>query len=110
MIEEHGVSSRQACRALSMPRSSYEYQPVLKDDSEVIKELTELIENHPAIGFWQSFHRIRRKGYMWNHKRVYRVYTDLKLNIRRRYRKRLPTRIKQALYKPEGINQVWSID
>lgn len=110
MIQEHGVSSRQACKSLNMPRSSFAYKPVLKNDAEVIKQLTELVEDHPAMGFWQSFYRIKRKGFSWNHKRVYRVYTDLKLNIRRRYRKRLPTRVKQALFKPGSINQVWSID
>ncbi|MFX8785968.1 IS3 family transposase, partial [Acinetobacter baumannii] len=46
----------------------------------------------------------------WNHKRIYRVYTDLKLNIRRRCRRRIPTRIKQALYQPDTINEVWSVD
>ncbi len=34
----------------------------------------------------------------------------MRLNIRRRYRKRLPARIKQALFRPEAINQVWSVD
>ena len=34
----------------------------------------------------------------------------MKLNIRRRYRKRLPARVKQVLFKPEAINEVWSID
>lgn len=110
MIEEHGISSRQACSALKVARSSFSYKPVVKDDGQLIELLNQLIENHPAIGFWQSYHRIRRKGFLFNHKRVYRVYTALKLNIRRRYRKRLPARVKQVLFKPEGINQVWSID
>lgn len=110
MIKEHGLSSRQACKALSLPRSTFSYKPIIKDDSEIIDQLRDLVDKHPAIGFWQSFHRIRRKGFVWNHKRVYRVYTELKLNIRRRYRRRLPARVKQALFKPETINQVWSID
>ncbi|WP_460924112.1 integrase core domain-containing protein, partial [Pontibacter brevis] len=38
------------------------------------------------------------------------VYSQLRLNIRRRHRKRLPARVKQALFQPERINQVWSID
>lgn len=110
MVQEHKVSSRQACKLLEMPRSTFSYKPVVKDDSALIEQLQILVEKYPAIGFWQSFYRIRNKGYVWNHKRVYRVYTDLKLNIRRRYRKRLPARVKQALFKPEAINQVWSID
>lgn len=110
MVEEHGVSHRQACKAVSLPRSTYQYEPKPKDDDLIIDQLQALIEKHASIGFWQSFHRLRHMGYSWNHKRVYRVYTSLQLNIRRRYKKRLPARVKQALFQPESINQVWSID
>jgi putative transposase len=110
MVAEHGVSQRQACRALSVPRSTAQYKPKAKDDEHVIEALRGLVDKHPAIGFWQSYFRLRRKGSPWNHKRVYRVYTSMKLNIRRRFRKRLPARVKQALFQPERINEVWSID
>lgn len=110
MIEEHDVSQRRACVALEVPRSTIQYIPVSKDDSELIDHLQELVSKHPSIGFWKCFYRIRRKGLQWNHKRLYRVYTALKLNIRRRHKKRLPSRIKQALFQPEAMNQVWSID
>jgi putative transposase len=76
----------------------------------VQEALTALTEKHVDIGFWQSFYRLRNKGFSWNHKKVYRVYTDMKLNIRRRAKRRLPARIKEALWQPEGPNEVWSID
>lgn len=69
-----------------------------------------LVEQHPSIGFWQAYYRLRLAGHGWNHKRVYRIYTAMKLNIRRRARKRLPARVKQALFVPSEANQVWSID
>lgn len=93
-----------------MPRTTYQYKPRPKDDSLVVDELSALIEKHPPIGFWKSFHRIRKSGKPWNHKRVYRVYTQMKLNIRRRAKKRLPARVKQTLFQPDSINQVWSLD
>lgn len=106
----HGISQRQACKALSLPRATYQYKHRPKDDTEVITALDGLIDKHPAIGFWQCYHRLRNSGHCWNHKKVYRVYCDLKLNIRRRRKKRLPARVKQALFQPQVVNQVWSID
>jgi putative transposase len=96
--------------AMKLPRSTYHYKQRKKDDTEIIKALEEMIAKHPSIGFGQSFHRLRLQGFTWNHKRVYRVYTLMKLNIRRRAKKRLPARVKQALFQPTSINQVWSID
>ena len=63
-----------------------------------------------AIGFWQSYHRIRRSGTLVNHKKLYRIYTSMRLNIRRRFKKRLPARVKQQLFQPTQMNEVWSID
>lgn len=104
------ISHRQACTCLKINRSSCFYQPKEKDDSQVIEQLDLLTTKYSSIGFWLCYRRLRRKGFMWNHKKVYRVYTALKLNIRRKAKKRLPARVKQALFSPESINQVWSID
>ncbi len=50
------------------------------------------------------------KGVLVNHKRLYRVYTGMHLNIRRRAKKRLPARVKQTLFRPDAPDQVYSID
>ena len=110
MISGYGISQRQACKAVSLSRSSRQYKPKVKDDSEVIEQLQLLVEKHVSIGFWQAYFRLRKKGFKWNHKRVYRVYKSLKLNKRRRRKRRLPARVKQALFQPSGLNEVWSID
>ena len=104
------ISHRQACACVQLPRSSCFYVRKVKDDRPVIDELVKLVDKHAVIGFWKCYHRLRRQGFTWNHKRVYRVYTALKLNIRRRTKRRLPARQKQMLSTPEAINQVWSID
>ncbi len=110
MVTKHKISQRQACKAVSLPQSSSRYKRRPKKYDALISELRLLVDKHPSIGFWQSYYRIRRKGFNWNHKRLYRVYTDMKLNIRRRYKKRLPERVKQSLFHPQNINEVWSID
>jgi putative transposase len=104
------MSVRQACRLVALPRSVFRYKPVPKDDTELMDALEELVKKHPTIGFWKCYYRLRRKGYECNHKRLYRVYKLLKLNIRRKVKRRLPERVKQPLVVPAGLNQAWSMD
>lgn len=94
MVEEHGVSQRQACKTLSVPRSTFQYQPKPKNDMPMIQVQEELEAKHPAIGFWRSHNRLRRKGHPWNHKKVHCIYSAMGLNIRRKHKKRLPARTK----------------
>jgi putative transposase len=50
------------------------------------------------------------KGYGWNHKRVYRMYRELELNLRIKPKKRIVREKPAPLTQPGGINQVWSMD
>lgn len=109
MISEHSVSLRQACKEARITRPNFVYKPKERNDEPVIEQLPSLCEKHPSIGFWMSFYRTRNNGYIWNHKRVYRVYTGMNLNIRRRAKKRL-AHAKQQLFQPTSANQVWSMD
>lgn len=86
------------------------YQKSPRDDSSLIEALHQLVEKHPTIGFWKCYYRLRRKGYGCNHKRLYRVYTLIRLNVRRKARRRVPQRIKQPLQIPGSINEGWSMD
>jgi putative transposase len=95
---------------VQLPRSTYQYRYKPKDDSIIQDALSAITTKHPTIGFWQSYYRFRNRGETWNHKRVRRVYRQMKLNIRRRAKRRLPERVKQPLSVPTAPNQVWSID
>lgn len=110
MVVEHQVSLRQACKEIQISRSTFSYKKAENNDEMIIEQLNILTQKHPSIGFWMCYHRLRNMGYEWNHKRVYRIYTKMQLNIRRRAKKRLPARAKQSLFQPQRPNQVWSID
>lgn len=110
LVSEQQCSVSKACAIVQLPRSSYQYVKQPKDDRQIQEALTVLVSKHPAIGFWQSYYRLRNRGDQWNHKRVRRVYRAMKLNIRRRAKKRLPARVKQPLVIPVAANQTWSID
>ena len=50
------------------------------------------------------------KGFLWNHKRVYRIYRELELNLRIKPKKRLVRDKPDALIVPESPNLSWSMD
>jgi putative transposase len=88
----------------------YHYRPDGNKDDVVISKIQDVAERYPAYGFSKVFTKLRRAGHPWNHKRVYRVYCALKLNLRRKGKKRLPSRSPEPLTVPAGMNQCWSID
>lgn len=110
MVSDGQLSNRKASKLIGISRSTCQYKRRLKDDAEVQTALSALTTKHASIGFWQCYYRLSNKGHKWNHKRLYRVYTEMKLNIRRRAKKRLPDRVKQPLTVPTEPNQMWSID
>jgi putative transposase len=50
------------------------------------------------------------QGYGWNHKRVYRIYFELELNLRIKPKKRLKRDKPELLAVPDGPNETWSMD
>jgi putative transposase len=105
------LSVQCSCRCIGLSRAAYYNKPSGRDrDADVIRAINAEIDRHPRWGFWKTFKALRRKGHRWNHKRVYRVYCKLKLNQKRRAKKRLPKRIKRPLLVPQLPNQVWSAD
>jgi putative transposase len=112
LVAEQGVPVGRACRALDMCRSSF-YKPPrnrLERDAAVIQTLEKMVEAHKQWGFWKYFDRMRLDGCPWNHKRVLRVYRELRLNQPRRTKKRIPTRVPQPLGAPSLPNEIWSLD
>jgi putative transposase len=94
---------------MDLSRSVYYYQS-RKDDHAVIDKLQHLAEKRPTEGFWKMYFRIRKEGLLWNHKRIHRVYKLLKLNMKRKGKRRLPARILQPLEAVSHINASWSMD
>jgi putative transposase len=109
IVAEYKVSVSRACNMTCLSRSDYYYRSV-RDDTAIIDALQTLAEQHPIYGFRKLYAYLRRSGHGWNHKRVYRVYRLLKLNKRRKGKRRLPARVKQPLQQQSVTNQSWSMD
>ena len=106
----HEMSERRACGSIELSRSVYRYEAKRPDDRMIEESLRRLAGLHPDLGFGKFYQMLRREGHAWNHKRVHRVYCSLKLNKRRKYKRRLPPRDPAPLSVPEAANQCWSAD
>ena len=111
-VTKKGISVRLACKAHGISESCYRHQSLCADENaRIAQKLQELCANEPNWGFGLCFLYLRNvEGQGWNHKRVYRIYCALELNLRIKPRKRLNRDKPQALSVPESINQVWSMD
>ena len=112
LIEVHARPLSRSCACVGLSRAAW-YQPPVHwtvRDAEIIAALAALIEAHPSRGFWKCCVILRRTRPDWNHKRIYRVYKAMKLNLRRKAKQRLPKRERVPLYVPRLPDTVWSAD
>lgn len=109
---EGRLSIRAACAAFTISQTCYRYEPKLSHENAVIADwLQELTKAQKTWGFKLCFLYLRNvAGFGWNHKRVYRIYCELELNLRIKPRRRLKREKPEALAVPKAINKVWSMD
>ena len=110
LVEQRGLSQVRACRLVGLNRSSMSYRPRRPDDSLLRQRLRELAAERRRFGYRRLGWLLEREGHVMNRKKLYRLYREEKLMVRRRRgRKRaLGTRAPMTL--PGAINQRWSLD
>jgi putative transposase len=111
-VAKRGGGIALACRAFGVSESCYRYSPKLGGENEEIADLLIGLTNaRKTWGFGLCFLYLRNvQGRVWNHKRVYRIYRELELNLRIKPRKRLKRDKPDALTVPDAPNLVWSMD
>ena len=108
--QAHGLSERRACRLLLIGRSSHRYEESPDRDGELRERIVELAAKWRRFGYRGLGRLLRRQGIAANHKRVYRVYREAGLQVRRRKRKRLKRAPRGAMVQPARRNEVWAMD
>lgn len=103
-------SQRKACELVGIAPRVYRYQSTRSDDTELRKRLVELSAERRRFGYRRLHILLKREGWELNWKKLYRLYKEEKLTVRKRGgRKRaLGTRAPMAI--PQDRNQRWSLD
>jgi len=105
-----GLSERHALRVVGMSASSLRYQPAPDRNGALREAIVSLAHRHRRYGAGMIYLKLRQRGLVVNHKRVERLYTEAALQVRRRKRKKVPVGERQPLVRPDGANEVWSMD
>lgn len=101
-----------ACLIFSVSQTCYRYKALLKEENVQIAEwLIKLTNENKTWGFKLCYLYLRNvKGYGWNHKRIYRIYKELELNLRIKPNKRIKREQAETLAVPTAKNESWSMD
>lgn len=109
-IRDKSYSQRRACALVGLHPRTYRYASTRSDDAPIRHRLLELAQQRRRFGYRRLHLLLRREGVVLNHKKLYRLYREERLMVRKRGgRKRaIGTRAPMAL--PQGPNQRWSLD
>ena len=111
-VEQRGITVKLAFEALRIIQDCYRY--VAKGDSQnelIAQRLVALTDNNRNWGSGLCYLYLRNvKGFGWNHKRVYRIYRELELNLRIKPRTLLVREKPVELTVLDSVNRDWSMD
>lgn len=108
-METHAATQRKACELANIGRSSFRYRADPEKDNLLKEKLRRLADDQPRYGYRRLGILLSREGDAVNHKRLFRVYREAGLSVKRKKRKRL-VRAGQPVFIATEPNQQWSID
>lgn len=104
------VSERRACSAIEVHRATVRYRSRRPDDPVLRERLRTLAHERRRFGYRRLHVLLRREGYVVNHKRVYRLYREERLLVRRRGGRKRALGTRAPIAVPQLPNERWSLD
>ena len=109
-MEAHQVSQRWARDVLQIDRSTVRYLSRRGDDAELRDAIKRVSRERRRFGCRRIHVMIAREGFAVNHKKVRRIYTEEKLQVRHRGGRKRALGTRKPMVLPDGPNQRWSLD
>ena len=109
VVENFKTTRRHACGLMGLAVSTYRYKPLEERDEELRRKLVELAGEKPRFGYRRLQVLLQRTGEQVNHKRIWRVYREAGLSVKRKKRKRL-VRERCEIAAAVRPNQEWALD
>lgn len=110
MIEQIGLSQRKACAVAICSRKTYRRILQRTDDTHLLQRLQEIAAERRRFGYRRLHVMIARDGIIVNHKRIYRVYAQANLQVRKRLKRRVALGRGDLPPAVSVPNERWSLD
>jgi putative transposase len=110
LVEHHKVSQRRACRLIDCCRMTVRYRSVRPDDSPLRERMRAIAHERRRFGYRRIHVLLKREGRAVNHKKLFRLYREEKLTVRKRGGRKRAMGTRAPMLVPVLPNQRWSLD
>lgn len=111
LVEKLSFAPARACRVVGLASSTHHHRSIRRRSDESVRErLKGLALERVRWGMPRLFAMLRREGFSDNYKRIERIYSESRLQIRLRPRRKQISRPRIELLVPSRPNETWSMD
>lgn len=111
MRGEWGVSIRRTCRVLEVDTSTYHYKSRRPGQAVLEGRIKEICQTRVRYGYRRVHVLLRREGWGINHKKTYRIYLEMGLQLRNKTpKRRVKAKLREDRKAATGPNQTWAMD
>lgn len=109
-MARHGMSERRACKAIGSCRMTMRYKSVRPDDAVLRERMKAIAHERRRFGYRRLHVLLKREGLVVNHKKLFRLYREEKLAVRRRGGRKRAIGTRAPMLIPLRPNERWSLD
>jgi len=110
LVTSHGMSERRACKAIGTCRMTIRYKTVRADDAALRERMKAIAHERRRFGYRRLHVMLKREGLAVNHKKLFRLYREEKLSVRRRGGRKRAIGTRAPMLVPLRPNERWSLD
>lgn len=110
LMDVHGMSERRACKATGFCRMTMRYKARRGNDASLRERMKAIARERRRFGYRRLHVLLRREGFRVNHKRLFRLYREERLMVRRRGGRKRAIGTRAPMMIPMRPNERWSLD
>ncbi|MEY9194751.1 putative transposase [Bradyrhizobium ottawaense] len=105
-----GMSERRACKAIGCCRMTMRYQTTRADEAGLRQRMRAIAQERRRFGYRRLHVLLKREGYLVNHKKLFRLYREERLAVRRRGGRKRAIGTRAPMTVAMAPNDRWSLD